>query len=230
MNQREFFWEGSVKSLEEAVQVIWLYNLVTPGKGRPTLENVAARINSVPGYRESFRRAYGADANPDRIVKALSSFLRTLVANDSAWVRFYRGNRRALPMAARRGQALFDGKAGCTNCHSGILLTDLQFHNVGVDTGGHSGRWFKTKDEKDRGAFKTPTLLNIGRSGPYFHDGSVATLEAAVDQMLAGGIENPKLDRANLRPVMLTAGERSDLLLFLRSLNVDYPTAPPKLP
>jgi cytochrome c peroxidase len=92
------------------------------------------------------------------------------------------------------------------------------------------GRFRVTMDAKDTGAFKTPTLLDVSRSAPYFHDGSVATLEEAVDQMLAGGIPNPYLDQTNLKPVRLTDAEKTDLLAFLRSLNVDYIVTQPTLP
>ena len=92
------------------------------------------------------------------------------------------------------------------------------------------GRYNVTKNDRDRGAFKTPTLLDISKSAPYFHNGSVPTLERAVDLMLGGGIDNPYLDRTNLKPVKLTRQERVDLLAFLRSLNVEYCVTPPTLP
>ena len=78
---------------------------------------------------------------------------------------------------------------------------------------------------------KTPTLLDISKSAPYFHNGSVATLEEAVDVMLSGGKENPHLDTVNLQPVTLTDAEQADLLAFLRSLRcqLNHPGADPAL-
>jgi cytochrome c peroxidase len=73
-------------------------------------------------------------------------------------------------------------------------------------------------------------LLNVARTAPYFHNHSVKTLEAAVDQMLGGGIDNPNIDRANLKPVQLSPAEKRDLLAFLRSLNTDTAMEAPKLP
>jgi cytochrome c peroxidase len=134
-------------------------------------------------------------------------------ARRSTWIRFRSGDESALSEGARRGWALFSGKAGCTNCHDGLLLTDLQYHNVGIG-------W----------NFKTPTLNEVANSAPYFHDGSVATLEEAVDLMLGGGIKNPYLDSANLEPRSLTADERADLLAFLRALSANYTVAAPPLP
>lgn len=79
-------------------------------------------------------------------------------------------------------------------------------------------------------ASKTPTLLDIRKSAPYFHNGSVATLEEAVDRMLVGGVKAPYLDTANLELRQLTPEERADLLAFLRALTVDYIVSPPALP
>jgi cytochrome c peroxidase len=225
-HHKAFFWEGSATSLEDAVKGVWLFILVQPKPDRPTAGDIAARLNADPAMRKRFARELGGEATPDRIVNALATYLRTLTSDGSKWMRFYRGNDpAAFPPAARRGYLLFDGKAGCTNCHSGVLLTDLQFHNVGVGSQVEKpdpGRGGITKNDRERGAFKTPSLLNVGRTAPYFHDHSVKTLEEAVDQMLAGGIANPHLD-GNLKPAHLTAAEREDLLAFLRAL--DTPTA-----
>jgi cytochrome c peroxidase len=92
------------------------------------------------------------------------------------------------------------------------------------------GRYKVTEEDKDRGAFKTPTLLDISKSAPYFHNGSVATLEEAVELMLGGGLDNEHLDRTNLEPVTLTEKEKADLLAFLRALEVDYTITEPALP
>lgn len=229
-HQQHFFWEGSADTLETAVRGIWMFQLVQPKPGRPTAADIAARLNAVPEYRAAFERELGAPASPPLIAKALATFLRTLNSNGSPWMRFNRGHdSRAISAAAQRGYAIFDGKAACANCHSGVLLTDLQFHNVGVEWNAEA-RFGMTKIERDRGAWKTPSLLNVARTTPYFHDHSVRTLEAAVDQMLGGGIDNPHLDRANLQPRRLTRQERSDLLAFLRSLNTDTAIPEPRLP
>jgi cytochrome c peroxidase len=233
-HQTALFWEGAVPSLERAVRGMWMFAMLEKKEGLPTPEDIAERLNALPLYRQAFERELGGPATPDRIAQALATFLRTLNSNGSAWMRFYRGNDPgAMSAAARRGYVLFDGKARCSNCHSGVLLTDLQYHNVGVDSTGpkpNLGRYRVTKNDRDRSAFKTPSLLNIGRTAPYFHDHSVKTLEEAVDQMLGGGLDNPNLDRANLAPVTLTANERKDLLAFLRSLDTNTSVAAPKLP
>jgi len=220
--QKEFFWEGGSDNLEGAARGVWRFILAPRGEGRPTLPEIAARLNEDPVLRRDFQAAFGAGASPDNVVKALASYLRTLVPTGAKWVQFYSGDENALTPQARAGYALFSGKAGCATCHSGVLLTDRLYHNVGAGqaSGDDVGRVGMTKDERDRGAFKTPTLLNIARSAPYFHDNSVPTLEAAVDRMLAGGFPSKHLD-PQLRPVVLTAEERGALLAFLRELDAD---------
>lgn len=231
----EFYWDGRSGSLEAQAKAAWSGgNMGASGKdGRPSLEEICAWLNRLNGYRKQFQAVFGAEATPDHVVQALAAFERTLVSSPSAWIRFREGEETALSEEARRGSELFSGKAQCTNCHSGLLLTDLQYHNIGIGSQAKEpdvGRFKVTQVEKDKGAFKTPTLLDIRKSAPYFHDGSVATLEEAVDLMLGGGIRNPHLDRVNLKPVRLRTDERADLLAFLRELDVPYPVTPPALP
>jgi cytochrome c peroxidase len=87
-----------------------------------------------------------------------------------------------------------------------------------------------TNADADKGAFKTPSLRDITRSAPYFHDGSVATLKEAVDLMVSGGIDNPNIDRVNLKPTNLTEEEKADLLEFLKALECPCPLEAPALP
>jgi cytochrome c peroxidase len=92
------------------------------------------------------------------------------------------------------------------------------------------GRFKFTNRPEDTGAFKTPTLRDVAKSAPYFHDGSAKTLEEAVDIMVGGGKPNQNLDTKNLKPQRLMPEQREDLLNFLRSLTVDCKLANPPLP
>jgi cytochrome c peroxidase len=238
----EFYWDGRSGSLEAQAKAAWSGgNMGASGKDdHPSMEDVCANLEQIEGYRQQFQEVFGAGCTPDNAVKAISAFERTIVstADNSAWIRFREGDESALSEAARRGWALFSDKdkAGCTNCHDGLLLTDLQYHNVGIGWDARKkefedvGRFKVTEEEKDTGAFKTPTLLDIANSAPYFHNGQATTLEEAVDGMLGGGIRNPYLDSANLEPRELTAEEKADLLEFLRSLSVTYTVQEPALP
>ncbi len=231
----EFYWDGRSKSLEAQAKAAWSGgNLGASGKdGHPSMDDICAKLNKIPGYQKQFQAVFGQDATPDNVARAIAAFERTIVSTNSAWIRFRDGDAKALTSAAQRGYKIFTEKARCSNCHDGILLTDQQYHNVGIgmkDANPDLGRYNVTKNDADKGAFKTPTLLDISKSAPYFHNGSVATLEQAVDTMLGGGIDNPSLDRKNLKAYTLTKRERADLLAFLRSLTVEYTIKEPTLP
>jgi len=236
----EFYWDGRSKSLEAQAMAAWTGgNMGVSGKeGRPSTNDICARLDQIEAFRKQFQAVFGTACTPENVVKAISAFERSIVSTEknSTWIRFREGGEKALSPAARRGWDLFRGKAGCTNCHDGLLLTDQQYHNIGIAWDPEKkefsdvGRFKVTNQERDKGAFKTPTLLDIAKSAPYFHDGSVATLEEAVDFMLGGGRPNPQLDSANLVPRQLTAAERADLLEFLRALSVNYTIKEPKLP
>ncbi len=231
----EWYWDGRAKTLEGQAKAAWSGgNMGATGKeGAPGMDAICGTLNQLGDYKKMFQEVFKEGCTQDNVPKALAAFMRTIVSTDSPWIRFRDGDTTALTESARRGYQVFDVKAQCSKCHSGLLLTDQQYHNVGVGMTAKEpdlGRHNVTKEEKDRGAFKTPTLLDVSKSAPYFHNGSVATLEEAVDQMLKGGIPNKWLDRTNLQPAKLTKAERTDLLQFLRELTVNYTITPPKPP
>jgi cytochrome c peroxidase len=172
-------------------------------------------------YRSKFRAAFDAEPSLEFIAKALASYLRTIVAGNSAFDRSATGNDSALTKSARRGLTLFNGKAGCGQCHSGPNLTDEEFHNTGIAwrTGipSDEGRAEVTGASADRGAFKTPTLREIWRTAPYMHDGSLATLNDVIEYYDGGGVKNPRLD-PKLSALQLSPLEKADLAAFLKSL------------
>jgi cytochrome c peroxidase len=135
--------------------------------------------------------------------------------------------------SAIRGWNIFQA-IKCTNCHDGVLFTDQQYHNVGIGMDQKEpdvGRFKVTNRPEDTGAFKTPTLRDIAKSAPYFHDGSAKTLEEVLDIMLAGGKPNEHLDKKNLEKHNVLPDQREDLLNFLRALTVtDCSLSKPPLP
>ena len=120
-----------------------------------------------------------------QVAFALAAYVRTIQAGDAPYDRYIAGDRPALDAAARRGLALFRGKAGCTGCHVGPTLSDEDFHNTGVAwrTGRltDEGRAAVTGLPGHRGAFKTPTLREVSRTAPYMHGGSFTALADVVD-------------------------------------------------
>jgi len=128
---------------------------------------------------------------------------------------------------AKRGRDLFfNAKSNCSACHVGANFTDELYHNIGVGMEAKEpdlGRFAQTKVEKDKGAFKTPTLRNIASSGPYMHDGSQKTLEEVVEWYTKGGHANTNLSD-KMKKLDLTAQDKKDLVEFMKSLTGPLPT------
>ena len=211
-----FFWDGRATTLEQQA----LEPILNPRELAMTPDGVVALAQS-PRYRLQFQHAFGTEPTLLDVGRALASYVRTIVAGGSPYDRFLAGDPHALSEAARRGLAVFRGKAGCNSCHGGPLLSDEQFHNTGVafrvGASADEGRARVTHLDADRGAFKTPTLREVARTAPYMHDGSVATLEEVIDYYDRGGHPNPGLD-GRLRPLSLTSLEKADVAALLRSL------------
>jgi cytochrome c peroxidase len=226
---KEFYWDGRSASLEKQAMAAWQGgNMGAKDKEA----EIVGRFNALAGYRVQFQKVFGSDATPENIMMAISAFERTITSGDTAWDKFRAGNESALSAEAKRGWQVFQD-VKCTNCHDGVLLTDQQYHNVGVGMDKpepDKGRFTKSNNPQDTGAFKTPTLRDVAESAPYFHDGSVATLEEAVDFMLGGGKDNPYLDKKNLEKREITKEQRADLIAFLKALDVDCKLTKPALP
>lgn len=224
---KEFYWDGRSASLEKQGMAAW-----TGGNMGANKDEITAKINALEGYRAQFRKVFGGDATPERIIMAISAYERTIIAGNTAYDRWKAGQATAMSAAAKRGMKVFkDSK--CDNCHAGVLFTDLQYHNVGVGmdkTEPDPGRGKITNKPEDTGAFKTPTLRDVSRSAPYFHDGSAATLAEVVDFMTGGGRPNKWLDKKNLQKVNLTPQQKRDLIAFLRALDVSTVLDEPRLP
>jgi len=212
----EFYWDGRANSLEKQAEAAW-----TGGNmGAKNVDSVVAVINGIEGYRTQFQQVFGGEATVASIPMALATYMRTIISDDTPWDRWQKGDSSAVDESTKRGYEVFK-KAECASCHSGVLLTDQQFHNVGIgmDVEDYDvGRFKVTGLEPNRGAFKTPTLRDIAKSAPYFHNGSVATLDEAVRLMVNGGGKNTYLDE-KLKPRDLSDAEIAELMAFLESLS-----------
>jgi cytochrome c peroxidase len=229
--QPYFYWDGRAATLEKQIFAAWKGQMgVADDK---TAEETAKKIGAIPGYKEQFQKVFGGEATADFVVKALAAYVRTLVSGDSADDRFDAGDAKALTAQQKRGLDLFKSKAKCSLCHAGFAYTAWELKNVGVGMDKPTpdlGRGKVANDPKLNGAFKVPTLRNVARTAPYFHDGSAATLDAVLDYF-AHPNDNPQLDEKMKGGVQLTPDERKDLLAFLEALNGSLPDpTPPKLP
>jgi cytochrome c peroxidase len=223
-----FYWDGRKPTLEAVCEAAWTGQL---GADKAA---VSKSLNDNATYKALFQRAFHEDATGDNIPKAFAAFLRTLNTGASPWDAFEGGDKKAASKDAQHGFEVFKNN-GCALCHVPPLYTDGDFHNAGIgsdaaDDKKDHGRQDATKDAKDDGKFKTPTLRDVAKTQPYFHDGSAKTLDEALDTMLAGGKKNPNLDE-KLKPHKLSKKDRAALKAFLESLaGTPSYTAAPALP
>lgn len=236
--QSRLYWDGRSSSLEDQATAAWAGGNM--GVGKDNLEKKASELGKIPGYKTQFDKVFpGVGATPDTVVKAIAAYERALVCDDTTYDRFAKGNRDALNEEQKRGLELFMGKAACVACHtppffsSAFLVKDGAYFNVGVGIAGKKdeeidvGRKKVSNQDVDFAAFKVPTLRNVSKSAPYFHDGSVSTLEAAVRFMAGGGHPNP-----HLTPLMtdkqLGDPDVKALVAFLGTLDCPVKLAEPK--
>ena len=179
------FWDGRARTVEEQAKG----PILNPVEmAMPSEEDVIAVLQSIQEYRDAFKAAFPSEQNPvtiDNMAKAIGAFERTL-ATPSRWDRFLEGDSAALTNEEKAGFNKFT-EVGCMACHSGPLVGATMFQKLGIQkpwpVTSDLGRFTVTHEETDRMAFKVPSLRNVEKTGPYYHDGSVATLEAAVKDM-----------------------------------------------
>lgn len=211
------FWDGRAGSLEEQA----IGPIVNPVEMAETHENVVKKLGKIKGYQQQFRAVFGTEVNLQGIAEAIAAYERTVISTNSAFDKYVLGDAKAMDESAIRGMSLFKGKARCILCHNGPNFTDNQFHNLGVPQAGPMkedlGRFYVTRQERDKGAFKTQTLRSISETAPYMHDGVFKTLEEVVDFLDQGGGQNQNLSPL-MKPLGLTQQEKADLIAFLKAL------------
>jgi cytochrome c peroxidase len=181
------------------------------------VETIEERIRSVPSYVAKFSAALpGKPINIDILAQAVAAFERTIEPGTAPFDRWVAGDEAAIPEPAKRGFAMFTGKAACFACHSGWRFTDDNFHDIGTTT-TDLGRGREVKDESLNYAFKTPTLRSVALRAPYMHNASMATLADVVRHYEKGGIDRPSRSPMT-RPIQLTDQERLDLVAFMETL------------
>lgn len=221
---KSMFWDGRVATLEEQA----LEPIRNEDELGGDVESVIQALRSDPGYVAQFRKAFGIRAedtdaqlvNESNLARAIASFERALVQANSEVDRFRNEEYTALSRRARRGLWIFESKGKCWQCHAGHNLTDEKFHNTGVSYGTDGrdiGRMEVTDDEKDRFAFKTPSLRGVAHTAPYMHDGSMKTLREVVEFYNRGGSQEDDLLDERLKPLNLSDEEMDSVVEFLKS-------------
>jgi cytochrome c peroxidase len=231
--KREFFWDGRARSLRDQV----LMPIQDPTEMAETLESVVGKLSGIPEYPVLFEKAFGTPRiDAERIALALEQFVLTLTHFRSRFDLSIQG-KASLSDQERRGLELFMTEneprmgqrgADCFHCHGGMLFTDHQFHDNGLDLApSDPGRARVTGRNADRGKFVTPTLRNIAQTAPYMHDGRFQTLEAVVRHYSEGVQASPNLD-PNLAKhpaggLHLSLEDQSALVAFLKTLSDSVP-------
>lgn len=222
-----YYWDGRAGSLEQQVALVLKAEKVMAG----SVERTLATTNDIPGYRALFAKAFpGEPIDVANVTKAIAAFERTINSGIAPFDKFVAGDTSALSESAQRGFVVFEGKGKCVACHTGWRFTDDGFHDVGVPNSDIGRAKIVPGVEVLNYAFKTPTLRNAAERPPYFHNGSVKTLQEVVEHYNSGATKRPSL-AAEVGNLGLTAQEKTDLVAFLRSLSSDDGAfTVPKLP
>ena len=227
------FWDGRAATLEEQAKG----PMANPIEMGNTHEAVVSSVQKIAGYKPLFGKAFGSEEiNLDRIAMAIATFERTILSGNAPYDRYKKGDKKAMTPEQVRGMSVFFDKAKCDRCHENSNFTLNAYSNLGVGSDKPDpdvGRYAITKDPRDWGVFKIPTLREIEHTAPYMHDGSLKTLEEVVEFYSKGGIPNKNLD-SNVRKLDLTEQDKKDLVAFLKALsgegwqNVQPPTELPQ--
>jgi len=212
------FWDGRSPSLEDQAKGP-IQNPIEMGN---THQAMIRTVADIPGYVEEFKRVFGeGPITVQQVADAIAAFERTVVTTDSRFDRYARGDHDALTRLEKQGLEIFNGKGHCTACHWGPYFSDGRFHNLGVPArdpkNPDQGRYAVTKNPRDMGAFKTPTVRDASLRAPYLHDGSEKTLESLIDFYDRGGGNDANLDPLMV-PLGLTRLEKKALVAFIKAL------------
>ncbi len=225
------FWDGRAATLEDQAKGPPLNPIEM---GMPNAQAVVDRLESIPGYKAQFDAIFGA-VSYDNMAKAIASYERTLITTNSPFDRYMKGDKTAVSDKAIKGMTRFD-TIGCSGCHNGVnfagpaLATGTGFFQkfpifnnpliAKYDLAKDKGRYEVTKESADINTWRVPGLRNIATTAPYFHNGSVNSLDEAVRVMAAS-----QLDKK------LSDAEISEIVAFLESLTGEFPTQTmPRLP
>lgn len=248
----KLFWEGSVTSLEG--QAPSAAEGGVAGNGDPSVMEM--RMRFIPEYVTAFNKVFGSPwPRMNDAYRAIASYQRTVISDASKvpFDRYMKGDKKALNASQLAGMKLFNGKAGCIQCHNTPQASDQKFYNTGlpdfpgfkddplyqvthrwehyqkgVDEARYRnadmdyGLFYITKNPKDIGKFRTPSLREVKYTAPYMHNGVFKTLDEVVDFYDQGGGQSSN-KTALLKPLKLTAQDKKNLVAFIEALSMTEP-------
>jgi cytochrome c peroxidase len=233
---RNIFHDGRASSLEQQA----LFPVMSSFEMNLNHDYMEEKLRIVPEYVEAFNKIFGGDITRERVAMAIAAFERSLVSANVPLDKYLKGDETVLSDDAKKGLEIFTGKGNCIDCHNGQILSDEKFHALAVPENPQHlkderitatrrfvakmnnypdyktlnedlGRYLITKNPKDRKAFRTPTLREIGKTAPYMHNGIFATLEEVIDFFDNGGSK----ENTALKPLGLSKEEKRQLKVFL---------------
>ncbi len=221
------FWDNRAESLEGQALLPMLSKEEMRGGAiaeGAIIDTIIQRLYAIPEYVAKFEQAFGSnDINQDRILAAIATFERGIIANNSRFDRYMRGDLNALSGFEIEGMNAFI-QVGCADCHSGPMFSDYKLHTIGVQD---------NINPPDRGAtntfdFRTPTLRNLSVTGPYMHNGIHETLEEVMefyeeiaegeDDALNSNVSENQLD-PEMQDLQLDDDQINEIIAFLNTLN-----------
>jgi len=242
-----------VKTLEDQA----LFPMMSAFEMNQNLDFLEEEIRVVPEYAEAFKKVFNGEPTREHIAMAIAAFERTLVSVNAPYDRFLKGDKTALTGEAQKGYELFKGKGKCADCHFGVNLSDDKFYALNVPENPvllndprvtatmrfvakvyhykdyrnlkeDPGRYLMTGNKKDWKAFRTPTLRETAKTGPYMHNGVLTTLDDVIEFFNKGGGKGNR----HLKPLGLNDDEKKQLKAFLEEaltgeeLKISYPNVP----
>ncbi len=222
------FWDGGSKNLESQA----FAPLAHEDEMSQNLTELIEELNADTDYPRLFNNAFGKAINQADIVKAIAQFERTMVSANSKYDKYVRGESGGV-LDSDELKGLKLAEQFCFSCHATPLLTDNLYHNNGIDSdfsntdheGMFQGRYRVTNNIEDLGKYKTPTLRNIEKTGPYMHDGRFTSLERVLEHynsgVMASSTLDPLLHQNGSLGFKLSETDKKQLIAFLKTLT-DY--------
>lgn len=207
------FWDGRAKDLEEQA----LGPIHNPIEMGSSMAEVVAKLQKDLEYVIAFKKIYNDSIGAQNILDAIVEFEKALTTPNSKFDRYLRGESDILSKSEKEGYELFKSY-GCISCHNGINIGGNLFQKMGIlkehnyKNDKYLGRYNVTKNEEDKYYFKVPTLRNVSKTAPYFHNGGATTLKGAISEMMEYQL-GVKAKDENIEKI----------LLFLKTLEGENP-------
>ena len=212
---KQLMWDGRAKNLEEQA----IGPITNPAEMGSNFSDIVEKLNSIKSYKKWFEQIYPTmGISKETILRSLATYERTIQSGIAPFDRWVNGQEDAIAEDAKHGFILFNGKLGCSNCHSGWSFTDHSLHDIGLQTNDVGRARIAPNDPDAMFAFKTSGLRNISARSPYMHNGSISSLIDVIDHYVSGGVERSSKS-GFVTQMEVSEKEKKALVSFLESLS-----------